>query len=95
MVTDTLLDKLVLLLSRMQSSGEAERSPEALRCLAVTRCIAHFAMVQLHYPFIDDELQSATRCMNASKVIVPAIKSAPRASLVSADPLLPVRWMSL
>lgn len=94
-MTDTLLDKLALLSSRMQSSGEAERSPEALRHLAITRCIAHFAMVQLHYPFVDDELPSATRCMTASKAIVPAIKSIPRAGLASTGPLLPVRWMSL
>lgn len=87
--TDALLDKFILSLSSVRG-GEGELPMYALRHLAITGCIARFAVVQLHYPFIEEQLQSATRSMSICKAMITSIKQVPKAHLADTDPLLSV-----
>lgn len=87
--TDNLLDKFILSLPSLEVTC-TQLPPEVHRHLAVTHCIARFAVVQLHYPFFEDELKSGAKIMAACKAIIAAVETIPAPMLAHADPLLPV-----
>ena len=88
-LTDTLLDGFVISLPSLETS-QTNLPPDVLRHILVTHCITRLAMCQLHYPFFEDELKSATKCMSASKAVICAAAAVPADSLTHIDPILPV-----
>lgn len=87
--TDSLLEKFVLSLPSLQDA-RSQLPRDVYRHLAVTHCLARICVVQLHYPFYDDELKSAAKTMSACKAIIAAVEMVPESTLVHTDPLLPV-----
>ena len=89
-LTDALVAKFILSLPPLETVHVAF-APDVARHLAVTHCIAHFCALQLHYPFFDDDLTSAAKCMAACKNIMAAVAALPPGGWAHADPVLSVR----
>ncbi|EKM50050.1 uncharacterized protein PHACADRAFT_130574 [Phanerochaete carnosa HHB-10118-sp] len=87
--TENLLDRFILSLPSLEAA-RSQLAPEVHRHLAVTHCLARLAIVQLHWPFYDDELNSAAKIMSACKAIVVAAETVPASILAHVDPLLPI-----
>lgn len=88
-LTDSLIDKFLMSLPPMDSTI-AQHRPEIVRSIAITHCLAHVSMVQLHYGYLETDLKSAAKCMGAAKAVLAAISAVPAGDLVHTDPVLPV-----
>lgn len=92
--TEALLNKFILFVTSLQNT-QAQNSPDWLRSLAITQCVARFAVMQLQVAFVDIEMKYAVRALSASKAILAACQSFLPMNFRQVDPLLPVSWSEL
>lgn len=84
-----LLNKFILFVTSLQNT-QAQHSPDWIRSLAVTQCIARFAVMQLHSTFLDGDMKCAVKAMSSSKAILAAVQSFLPMNFRQVDPLLAV-----
>ncbi len=63
-------------------------TPEVVRSLVVTHCVARLAAAQLHSPWVNETIKSSAKCLSACKAIIAAVGVMPQESLRCVDPFL-------
>lgn len=84
-----LINRFTLFLGSLRES-HAQHSVQWTRNIAMTQCLTRFAMMQLHYPWNEEDVKSAAKVMSATKSIVDTVRTLMPTNLQQVDPLLPV-----
>ncbi|THG95490.1 hypothetical protein EW026_g6169 [Hermanssonia centrifuga] len=89
---DTRIEKFILSLPSLTSLKDAppymQPTPEVVRSLVVTHCVARLAAAQLHSPWVNETIKSSAKCLSACKAIIAAVGVMPQESLRCVDPFL-------